>query len=40
MIIVEHAEDRCSANRASSAPEAAAPAADSLDDADVFPVSA
>jgi hypothetical protein len=40
MIIVEHAEDRCSANRVSSAPEAAAPAAGSIDAAGAFPVSA
>jgi hypothetical protein len=44
MIIVEHAEDRCSANRANPSPEAAAPAASpvarSFDPADAFPVSA
>jgi hypothetical protein len=40
MIIVEHAEDRCSANRANSAPAAADPAADSIDGADAYPVSA
>jgi hypothetical protein len=44
MIIVEHAEDRCSANRANPSAEAAAPAASpvasSIDPADAFPVSA
>jgi hypothetical protein len=40
MIIVEHAEDRCSANRANPSPEAAAPAASPVDPADAFPVSA
>jgi hypothetical protein len=44
MIIVEHAEDRCSANRATPSPEDGA-AADSqagstFDPADAFPVSA
>jgi hypothetical protein len=44
MIIVEHAEDRCSANRANPSSEAAAPASNPLDSAidtaDAFPVSA
>ena len=42
MIIVEHAEDRCSANRAAPAPDAssAAPAGSPVDAADAFPVSA
>jgi hypothetical protein len=44
MIIVEHAEDRCSANRANPSPEAAAPASSPLDSAidtaGAFPVSA
>jgi hypothetical protein len=40
MIIVEHAEDRCSATRATPSPEAAAPAAGPVDSAGAFPVSA
>ena len=40
MIIVEHAEDRCSANRANPAPEAGAPADSPVDPAGAFPVSA
>ena len=44
MIIVEHAEDRCSANRGNHSPEPAAPAdgpvAGPIDPADAFPVSA
>ena len=46
MIIVEHAEDRCSANRATPSPEAAAPptaasaAERPVDATGAFPVSA
>jgi hypothetical protein len=44
MIIVEHAEDRCSANRATPSPAAAAPAASAaerpVDATGAFPVSA
>ena len=48
MIIVEHAEDRCSANRANPSPEVAAPAASPVasaaerlvDATGAFPVSA
>ena len=48
MIIVEHTEDRCSANRANPSPVAAVPAASpidspidsSIDTAGAFPVSA
>jgi hypothetical protein len=43
MIIVEHAEDRCSANRADTSPDAAPanrPAGRTFDPADAFPVSA
>ncbi|HEY5398141.1 MAG TPA: hypothetical protein VIL16_22395 [Trebonia sp.] len=40
MIIVEHAEDRCSATRATPSPEGAAPAAGPVDSAGAFPVSA
>jgi hypothetical protein len=41
MIIVEHAEDRCSANRANPSPEASGgPAGSTFDPADAFPVSA
>jgi hypothetical protein len=42
MIIVEHAEDRCSANRTTPAPDAssAASAGSAVDPADALPVSA
>jgi hypothetical protein len=40
MIIVEHAEDRCSANRATPAPEAAAPATSTAASAAERPVHA
>jgi sugar/nucleoside kinase (ribokinase family) len=43
MIIVEHAEDRCSANRANPSPEAApaaSPAERPVDTTGAFPVSA
>ena len=43
MIIVEHAEDRCSANRANPSPEAAPasnPLDSAIDTAGAFPVSA
>ena len=44
MIIVEHAENRCSANRSTPSPEAGSPAAgpagSTFDPADAFPVSA
>jgi hypothetical protein len=40
MIIVEHAEDRCSLNRANAAPDAAAPSAGSVEGADNLRVSA
>jgi hypothetical protein len=42
MIIVEHAEDRCAANRATPAPDAssAASAGSPVDPADALPVSA
>ena len=34
MIIVEHAEDRCSLNRSNAAPEVAVPVASSIESAD------
>jgi hypothetical protein len=40
MIIVEHAEDRCSLNRESAAPEAAVPVPSSLESVGIEPVSA
>lgn len=40
MIIVEHAEDRCSLNRANASPDVAIPAASSVESADNVRVSA
>jgi hypothetical protein len=40
MIIVEHAEDRCSLNRANVSPDVAVPAASSVESADIVGVSA
>jgi hypothetical protein len=40
MIIVEHAEDRCSLNRANGSPEVAISAASSIESADIVGASA
>jgi hypothetical protein len=40
MIIVEHAEDRCSLNRANVSPDIAVPAASSVESTDIVRMSA